>query len=45
MSHLKYDIFKIKSEEIKFNAFFDYLKSFSEAGLDTLQKLESDFHK
>ena len=31
----------MKSEELKFNAFFSYIKSFSEAGLDTLQKLES----
>ena len=41
----KYDIFTMKSEEMKFNAFFSYLRSFSEAGLDTLHKLESEFHK
>jgi hypothetical protein len=45
MDTLKYDIFAMKSEEMKFNAFFSYLRSFSEAGLETLQKLESDFHK
>jgi hypothetical protein len=45
MDSIKYDVFKLKSEEVKFNAFFEYLKSFSEAGLDTLQKLENDFHK
>jgi hypothetical protein len=30
---------------VKFNAFFQYLKSFSETGLDTLQKLENEFNK
>jgi hypothetical protein len=32
-------MFNLRSDEVKFNAFFQYLKSFSEAGLDTLQKL------
>lgn len=36
MDTLKYDIFAMKSEEMKFNAFFSYLRSFSEAGLETL---------
>jgi hypothetical protein len=45
MDTLKYDIFTMKSEEMKFHAFFAYIRSFSEAGIDTLQKLETDFHR
>ena len=45
METIKYDIFSMKSEELKYNAFFSYLRSFSDAGLDTLQKLETEFHK
>ncbi len=33
-----------KSFDVKNNGYFEYLKSFSEAGLETLHKLESDFN-
>lgn len=45
MENYKYDAYALKSEEMKYNAFFSYLRAFSETGIDTLQKLESDFNK
>lgn len=45
METAKYDIFNIKSEEMKYNAYFSYLRSFSEASLETLERLETCFQK
>lgn len=45
MGGIKYEMFSSQQEDVKFHAFFQYLRSFSETGLATINKLESDFNR